>query len=98
MSRWRKAESQEWIIGVGEEMIIFQESLGKLFDPESKDWYWGWTARPASPRNPASKWQEEGWESSATFWFVVTLDRKSIRESPEQIVSDKIVIKFTPEI
>jgi hypothetical protein len=84
-----------FVILPGEEALVFSEKLSKVLSPNENQCGWDWLARPQGPASPAHRWRADGYEASATFWFVISVDGKAALTSEKQAASQKITIRFT---
>jgi hypothetical protein len=79
----------------GKKVLVFDEKLSEVLSPSENQCGWDWLARPESPGSPAYRWRADGYEASATFWFVISIDGKAALTSEKQATSQKITIRFT---
>lgn len=84
-----------FVISPGEEVLAFDEELSNVLSPNENRCSWDWLARPQGPGSPAHRWRADGYEASATFWFVISTDGKTALSSEKQATSQKITIRFT---
>jgi hypothetical protein len=84
-----------FVISPGEKVLVFDEKLSKVLSPNEKQCGWDWLARPQGPGSPAHRWRADGYEASATFWFVIPIDGKKALTSEKQATSQKITLRFT---
>jgi len=84
-----------FMIPPGKKVLVFGEKLSKVLSPNENQCGWDWLARPESPGSPAYRWRADGYEASATFWFVISVDGTTALPSEKQATSPKITIRFT---
>lgn len=84
-----------FVISPGKEVLVFDEKLSEVLSPNENQCGWDWLARPEGPGSPAHRWRADGYEASATFWFVISVDGKAAPTSEKQATSQKITIRFT---
>jgi hypothetical protein len=88
------SDVKTFVISPGEEVLVFGERLSEVLSPHQKQCGWDWLARPEGPRSPAHRWRADGYEASATFWFVISVDGKTALPSEKQATSQRITIRF----
>ena len=84
-----------FVIPPGKKVRVFDEKLSKVLSPNENQCGWDWLARPQGPGSPAHRWRADGYETSATFWFAISVDGKTALPSEKQATSQKITIRFT---
>jgi hypothetical protein len=89
------SDVKTFVISPGEEVLVFDEELSKVLSPNENQCGWDWLARPQGPGSPAHMWRADGYEASATFWFVVSVNGNTAFSSEKQTTSQKITIRFT---
>ena len=84
-----------FVISPGKKVLVFDERLSGVLSPNENQCGWDWLARPQGPGSPAHRWRADGYEASATFWFVISVDGRTAPTSEKQATSQKITIRFT---